>query len=642
MRRIVRPHPLSLYTVVALITAVAVPLAQAPPAPAQTPLTGVDLVRSTYTKYEYMVPMRDGVRLFTTVYAPKDDSQRYPLLITRTPYSVSPYGVDQYPPQVGPSDHFQKEGFIFVYQDARGRYMSEGEFQQVRPFNPGKGPKDIDESTDTYDTIEWLLKNIPNNNARVGMIGISQPGFHVAASIINSHPALKAASPQAPTADYYMGDDVYHNGAFMLGANFGFYSAFVPRGATPQSPKPSLRFDPGTPDMYDFFLRTPVPLARMNQELFGGKATFWQEIVDHTTYDEFWKKRSLWRFMDGVKCAVLNVGGWFDAEDPVGPLKIYRAVEQKNAGITNMLVMGPWSHGGWARGTGVSLGNLNFGVRTSEYFREHIQFPFFMQHLKDKPASLPEAWLFLTGVNEFRRLAEWPPKNLQPTTLYFDGNGGLSRTRPAGQREFDEYVSDPDKPVPYVGYIAPGMTSDYMTEDQRFASRRTDVLVYQTPPLDRDMIVAGPVKVDLHVSTTGTDSDFVVKLVDVYPNDYPTPAAPAGQPVRSDAVKMAGYQQLVRGEPFRGKYRNSFEKPQPFVAGEPAAITYELPDVYHAFRKGHRVMVQVQSSWFPLVDRNPQVFMEIPTAKPSDFKKATQRVYRSGAMASSITVMVQE
>ena len=625
----------------ALFTTLAIDTSRAQaPAPAQVPLSGIDLVRSTYTKYEYQIPMRDGARLFTAVYAPKDGSQRYPFLITRTPYSVSPYGVDQYPAQLGPSDHFQKDGFIFVYQDARGRYMSEGEFQQVRPFNPSKGPRDVDESTDTYDTIEWLLKNVPNNNGRAGMIGISQPGFHVAASIINSHPALKAASPQAPTADYYMGDDVYHNGAFMLGANFGFYSAFVPRGVTPEPPKPALRFDPATPDMYEFFLRTPVPLARMNADLFGGKAAYWQEIVDHTTYDEFWKKRSLSRFMDGVKCAVLNVGGWFDAEDPVGPLKIYRAVEEKDPGIANILVMGPWSHGGWSRGTGASLGNLNFGVRASEYFRENIQFPFFMQYLKDKPASMPEAWLFLTGVNEFRRLDAWPPKNLQATTLYFDRDGGLSRTAPAGQREFDEYVSDPNRPVPYVGYVASGMTSDYMTEDQRFASRRPDVLVYQTPALDEDTIVAGPIKVNLHVSTTGTDSDFVVKVVDVYPNDYPTPAAAANQPVRTDAVKMGGYQQLVRGEPFRGKYRNGFEKPQPFVAGEPAVIAYELPDVYHAFRKGHRVMVQVQSSWFPLVDRNPQVFMEIPTAKPSDFRKATQRLYRSGAMASSITLMV--
>jgi len=614
----------------------AAPRAQAPAAP-----TGADLVRATYTKYEYMVPMRDGARLFTSIYVPKDTAQKYPFLITRTPYNVAPYGVDQYRAALGPSDHFQKEGFIFVYQDARGRYMSEGEFQQVRPFNPGKGPKEVDESTDTYDTIEWLLKNVQNNNGRAGMVGVSQPGFHVAASIINSHPALKAASPQAPTADYYMGDDVYHNGAFMLGANFGFYSSFVPRGTTPETPKPALRFDPGTADMYDFFLHTPVPLARMNADLFGGKAAYWQEIVDHTAYDDFWKKRSLWKFMDGVKCAVLNVGGWFDAEDPMGPLRTYQSVEKKDPGTPNMLVMGPWSHGGWGRGPGNTLGNLNFAVNTGEFFREHIQFPFFMEYLKDKPARLPEAWMFLTGLNEWRRHDAWPPKDLQATTLYFDEGGKLSSRAPAGQMAYDEYVSDPNRPVPYVGYVAGGMTGDYMTEDQRFAAQRTDVLVYETAPLDHDMIIAGPVKVNLHVSTTGTDADFVVKLVDVYPDDYPTPAPVAGQPNRANAVKMGGYQQMVRGEPFRGKYRNSFEKPEPFVPGKPADISYELPDVYHAFRKGHRVMVQVQSSWFPLIDRNPQVFMEIPTAKPSDFQKATQRLYRSIGLASSITVMTE-
>lgn len=620
----------------------AVNRAQAPaPAAVAAAPTGADLVRATYTKYEYMVPMRDGVRLFTAVYVPKDASRTYPFLLTRTPYSVAPYGVDRYPASLA-SELLQKEGFIFVRQDARGRYMSEGEFQQVRPFNPGKGPKDIDERTDTYDTIEWLLSHVPNHNGRVGMIGISQPGFHVAASIIDSHPALKAASPQAPTADYYMGDDVYHNGAFMLGANFGFYSRFAPRGDTPAPPKPSLAFDPGTPDMYEFFLRTPVPLARMNAELFDGKAAYWQEIVDHTTYDAYWKQRSLWRFMDGVRCAVLNVGGWFDAEDPVGPLKTYRAIEEKNAGTVNMLVMGPWSHGGWSRGPGSSLGNLDFSIKTGEFYREQIEFPFFMAHLKDAKASLPEAWMFLTGINEFRRHDTWPPRRRTARTLYFGAGGTLTGSQPAGARQFDEYVSDPTRPVPYVGYIAGGMTSDYMTEDQRFASRRPDVLVYQSPPLEQDVIVAGPVQVRLHVATTGTDADFIVKLVDVYPDDLPSPATPPGAPARADAVKMGGYQQLVRGEPFRAKFRTSFEHPAPMVPGEPTAIAYDLPDIYHAFRKGHRMMVQVQSSWFPLVDRNPQVFMEIPTATPADFKVATQRVYRSGELASSIVVMVEE
>jgi uncharacterized protein len=617
--------------------ALAVPLAvlriaaQAPAPAAANP------VKAQYTKYEYMVPMRDGVRLFTSIYAPKDAAQRFPMLLTRTPYSVAPYGIDQYRTSLGPSDHFQKEGFIFVFQDARGRYMSEGEFQQVRPHVPvKKGPKDIDESSDTYDTIEWLLKHVPNHNGRVGMVGVSQPGFHVAASIIDSHPALKAASPQAPTADYYMGDDVYHNGAFMLGANFGFYSGFVPRTGDPTPPKPALRFDPGTPDMYAFLLNAP-PLARMNQELFGGQAAYWQEIVDHTAYDEFWKKRSVWKFMDNVKCAVLSVGGWFDAEDPVGPLLVYRSVEQKNPSTPNMLVMGPWSHGGWGRGPGDRLGNLDFAVKTGEVFREQMQFAFFMKYLKDKPVDLPEAWMFLTGMNEWRRHPAWPPKDARPMTLHFGPGEKLATTAPAGE-SYDEFVSDPNRPVPYVGYIAGGMTGDYMTEDQRFASRRPDVLAYQGEPLDEDVIVAGPVKVTLNVSTTGTDSDFVVKLVDVYPNDYPTPPAPDGQRPPSNAVRMGGYQQLVRGEPFRGKYRNSFEKPEPFVPGQPASIEFELPDVYHAFRRGHRIMVQVQSSWFPLVDRNPQKFMEIPKATAADFQKATQRVYRRG---SSITLLVE-
>jgi putative CocE/NonD family hydrolase len=603
-------------------------------------LTGADLVRATYTKYEYLVPMRDGVRLFTAVYVPKDTARPYPFLLTRTPYGIAPYGVDRYPAQLG-SEPLQKEGFIFVRQDARGRYMSEGDFKQVRPFAPGRGPTVVDERTDTHDTIDWLLATVPNHNGRVGMIGVSQPGFHVAASMIDSHPALKAASPQAPTADYYMGDDVYHNGAFMLGANFGFYSRFAPRGGAPAPPRPAVAFDPGTADMYDFFLRTPVPLARMNAELFEGKADYWQEIVDHTTYDDFWKQRSLWRFMDNVKCAVLNVGGWFDAEDPVGPFHIYRAVEQKNPGSVNTIVMGPWAHGGWARGPGQALGNLDFAIRTGEFYREQIEFPFFMLHLKDVPAQLPEAWMFLTGRNEFRRHDSWPPKGLTPTTLYLGEKGGLAAVKPTVPGRFDEYVSDPNRPVPYVGYVAGGFTFDYMTEDQRFASRRPDVLVYQTAPLERDLVVAGPIQVSLHVSTTGTDADFIVKVVDVYPDDYPTPAPPVGSPTRIDAVKMGGYQQLVRGEPFRAKFRKGFEAPVPMVPGEPASISFDLPDVYHAFRRGHRVMVQVQSSWFPLVDRNPHVFMEIPKATGADFTAATQRVYRGSDRASSITVMVE-
>jgi putative CocE/NonD family hydrolase len=600
-------------------------------------------VKERYTKYEYRIPMRDGVRLFTAVYSPKDVSQTYPLLLTRTPYSIAPYGVDNYRPALGPSEHFEKEGFIFVYQDARGRHMSEGEFSQVRPFQPNKRTlKDIDESTDTYDTIEWLLKNIPNHNRKVGMIGISQPGFHVAASMMDAHPALKAVSPQAPTADYYMGDDVYHNGAFMLAANFGFYGFFLPRLGLPTSPKDRPDFDFGTPDGYEFFLSLG-PLAESNKKYFKGEATYWQEIVDHPNYDEFWQQRSLWKFMKNVKPAVLNVGGWFDAEDPMGPLRTYRAVETLNPKTINTLVMGPWCHGCWSRGDGDKLGNLNFGVKTSAIFREQIQFPFFMRHLKDKPFDIAEAWMFITGLNEWRRLDEWPPKNLQPLTFYLRDKGRLNNQPPTedGQSGFDEYISDPNKPVPYLGYVAMGMTRDYMTEDQRFASSRTDVLVYETEPLESDLTIAGPIKVKLHISTSGTDSDFIVKVIDVYPGNYPTPAPQPGQPTPANRVMMGGYQQLVRGEPFRAKFRNSFQKPEPMIPGKPTEISFELPDVYHSFRAGHKIMMHVQSSWFPLIDRNPQRFMEIPKATAEDYQKATERIYRSRNLASSITVMVE-
>ena len=640
---------LRIASLVLLVMGLQVPLA------AQDPSQDASKVSERYTKYEYQIPMRDGARLYAAVYVPKDTSQKYPFLLTRTPYSIAPYGVDNYRTSLGPSEHFEKEGFIFVYQDARGRYMSEREFLQVRPYHPNKrSSRDVDESTDTYDTIEWLLKNIPNHNGRVGMIGISQPGFHVAASLMDAHPALKAASPQAPTADYYMGDDVYHNGAFMLGANFGFYGFFTPRKGEPTVPKQRLDFDFGTPDAYEFFLKMG-PLASANKKYFHGEAAYWQEIVDHPNYDEFWKSRSLWKFMNNVTPAVLNVGGWFDAEDPMGPFHIYRAVEKNNPNTTNVLVMGPWCHGCWSRGDGDKLGNLNFSVKTAAFFREQIQFPFFMRYLKDKPMDLPEAWMFLTGLNEWRKLDSWPPKGLQPKTLYFHAGGRLSGDAPAddSREAFDEYISDPNKPAPYVGYIAEGMTRDYMTEDQRFAASRTDVLVYETEPLEDDVTIAGGIKVNLQVSTTGTDSDFVVKLIDVYPGSYPTPQppanqpasanqpAPANQPPPANAVKMGGYQQLVRGEPFRAKFRNGFERPEAMIPNKPTQISYDLPDVYHTFRKGHKMMVQVQSSWFPLVDRNPQKFMDIPKAVASDFQKATQRVYRSRSMSSSVTVSVE-
>jgi uncharacterized protein len=616
------------------------------PLVAQQPPANPSRIREQYTKYEFRVPMRDGARLFTSVYVPKDTSRTYPVLLTRTPYSVGPYGADNYRTALGPSDHFDREGFIFVYQDARGRYMSEGEFQQVRPHVPVKrGPSDVDESSDTFDTITWLLANVPNNNGRVGMVGVSQPGFHVAASLIDAHPALKAASPQAPTADYYLGDDVYHNGAFMLGANFGFYAMFRPRAGGPAVPAQEPRFDMGTPDAYEYLLHLP-PLAEVNAKVFGGKAAYWQEIVDHPNYDSFWQKRSVWKFASHITPAVLNVGGWFDAEDPMGPLHMFRSINRLSPGTDNRLVMGPWSHGGWSRGPGDRLGNVTLDVKTGDVFRGEMQFAFFMHYLKDAPLprSFAKAMVFATGVNEFRSHDTWPPSGVKPVTIGLGAGGALVAAGAGGTTGgklagFDEYVSDPNRPVPYVGYIAGGMTSDYMTEDQRFAAMRPDVLVYTSPVLEDDLTIAGPVPVRLRVASSGTDADFVVKLIDVYPGDYPQPEPPAPAPGESRAsrpsnfVRMGGYQQLVRGEPFRAKFRKSFERPEALKPNTPADITYELPDVYHVFRRGHRVMVQVQSSWFPLVDRNPQQFMEIPKAKAADFRPATQRVYHLSTLS---------
>ncbi len=595
-------------------------------------------VRENYSKFEYRIPMRDGVKLFTSVYIPKDvfsDGKTYPIMMDRTPYTVRPYGPDQYRPALGPSEFFQKEKFIFVYQDVRGRYMSEGSFDNIRPHKPVKGPKDTDESTDTYDSIDWLVKNLPGNTGKVGLWGISQPGFYSSAGMIDAHPALVAVSPQAPVTDYYLGDDNFHDGAFMLAANFRFYLGFAPRAGDPALPPPPTPFDFGTPDGYDFFLRMGS-LANADEKYFKHQNPYWIQNLEHTTYDEVWQSRSIWKYLKGIKPAVMTVGGWFDAEDLQGPLRTFEFMEKNSPPKTNMLVMGPWTHGGFSRGDGDHVGNVNFGSKTGLYYREKIEFAFFMNFLKGKAEDkLPRAWVFQTGTNEWRRFEQWPPKKAVAKTLYLDEKGTLTTVRPA-KPAFDEYISDPNKPVPYMQQIVMGMAGDYMTSDQRFAAARPDVLVYKTPPLEHDVTVYGPISVDFKVSTSGTDSDFDVKLIDVYPGDYPqADTSPTAYP-------MGGYQQLVRGEPFRGKFRKGFEKPVAFEPGKPDRITFKMPDVAHTFREGHRIMVQVQSSWFPLTDRNPQKFMDIPKALSEDFVKATQKVFVGGADGSRVELLVVE
>jgi uncharacterized protein len=592
-------------------------------------------VKAHYTKSEQMIPMRDGIKLFTVIYAPKDSSQKYPIMLNRTPYSAGPYGNDAYKPGIGPSVDMAQEGYIFVYQDVRGRWMSEGEFIDARPYNPSKKGSEIDESSDTYDTIEWLLKNVPNHNGRVGQWGISYPGFYTSMGIIDAHPALKAASPQAPVGDWFIGDDWHHHGAFFLIDAFNFYSYIGQPRPKPTSAAPP-RFDHGTPDGYRFFLEMG-PLANANRKYFKNEIAFWNDLMKHGTYDEFWKARRVMPHLKKIKPAVMVVAGWFDAEDLYGTLNSYQAIEKQNPGISNVLVMGPWCHGCWARSDFSSLGNIQFGSNTAGYYQEKIEKVFFDYYLKGKGSvHLPEASTFLTGANVWKSYDQWPPKGIEQKALYFQANGGLSFDPPKGKGEaFNEYISDPNKPVPYLPFISNGRgVVRYMVEDQRFAATRPDVLTYETETLAENVTIAGPITAELYVSTTGTDADFVVKLIDVLPNNAPNPEP------NPQNVQMGGYQMLVRGDVMRAKFRDSYEKPSPLTPNRPTKVSFVLQDVHHAFLKGHKIMVQVQSSWFPLVDRNPQKFVDIYQATETDFQKATHRVHRSGALVSHLKVGV--
>jgi putative CocE/NonD family hydrolase len=597
---------------------------------------GADAVRANYTRHDYKIRMRDGSRLHTVVYVPKDDSKKYPILLNRTPYSVGPYGSGSAKDELRPSPLFMKAGYIFAYQDVRGRWMSEGEFVNMRPHIADKEGKAFDESSDTYDTIDWLVKNVENNNGKVGLWGISYPGFYTACGMIDAHPALKAASPQAPIVDWFVGDDFRRNGVLWLPHLFNFMANFGQKREAPTKKGP-IPFEHDTPDGYDFFLRMG-PLSNADKKHFKGKIAFWNEMMEHGTYDAFWKARNLRPHLKNIKPAVMTVGGWFDAENLFGALETFRHVEANSPPATNVLVMGPWDHGGWSREEGRSLGNVSFDAATAVFYREKIELPFFEYHLKGKgKPTHPKAWVFETGTNVWRKHDSWPPKGVKKRPIYLRGDNGLSWEAPDGEGKeaYDEYVSDPARPVPFQERIAIGMSNDYMTADQRFASRRTDVLTYRTPPLEDPLTIAGPIEADLHVSTSGTDSDWVVKLIDVYPDDYPDPKKnPTG-------VRLGGYQQLLRGEVMRGKFRDSYEKPTPFEPGKPTRVRLRMQDVYHTFRPGHRVMVQVQSSWFPLADRNPQVFLDIHKAKESDFRKATQRVYRSKELPSRVILSVK-
>lgn len=602
-------------------------------------------IRQHYTKMEKMIPMRDGVKLFTSIYVPKDASAstRYPIMLNRTPYSSAPYGENVYKTLIGPSMLFARDGYIIVYQDVRGKYMSEGEFEGYRPFiTKKKGPNDTDESSDAYDTIEWLTKNIEGNNGRVGTWGISAPGYFTTMTTIEAHPALKAASPQAPVTDWWMGDDRHHNGAFFLMGSFSFISSFGAPRAAP-SPKGTPGFSAyGTPDGYEFY-KNVGPIKNLDAKYLKGQNKIWNDLMEHETYNEFWQSRTPVPHLKNIKPAVMVVGGWFDQEDLYGPLKAYQGIETNKPQSPNLLVMGPWIHGGWSRGTGESLGDIRFGSKTSPFYQAEIEFPFFSHYLKDKAnPDLPKAYIFETGANEWRKYDAWPPKNTVEKKLYLHPDGKLSFTPTMTTMEvnakpsFDEYISDPDKPVPFTSTIRVIRGADFMYEDQRFAAQRPDVLVYESDVLTEDVTISGNVFADLFVSTTGTDADFVVKLIDVYPGD-----APNNSPVNPQKA-MGGFQLLIRGEVMRAKFRKNFSKPEAMVPGKIENVKFDMQDAAHRFKKGHKIMVQVQSSWFPLVDRNPQKFVNIYKADESDFQKATHKVFTSGKSSSYIGVRVVE
>lgn len=588
---------------------------------------------NNYTKIEQQIPMRDGKKLFTAIYVPKDKSEKHPILMMRTPYGAVPYGSGYRRIWGGANKEYMKEGYIFVFQDVRGKYMSEGDYMDVRPFRKNKkGNDDIDEASDTYDTIDWLVKNVENNSGKVGAVGVSYPGFYATEAALSNHPALVAASPQAPVTDWFIGDDFHHNGALMLMDAFYFY---VTRGFGSPRPQPTPEgynqgYIPQTRDMYKFFLNAGA-LPNLTR-LAGDSIGFWKDLMSHPTLDTFWKARNARVGLYNVKPAMLTVGGLFDAEDCYGAWNVYKAIEKQSPSTNSRLVMGPWSHGQWGATAATSLGNVHFDSNTSQWYQQHVEVPFFNYFLKGKGNvdSIADATIFFSGENQWKKLDQWPPKNTAGKKLFFHSKGKLSFD--GGGAGSTSYVSDPMKPVPYTAEIEPDRTAEYMTDDQRFAAMRPDVLVFETDVLSDDITVAGPITADLRVAITGSDVDFVVKLIDVFPDSASYGA--------DEKYMMSGFQMLVRGEIFRGKFRNSFEKPEPFVPGKVTQVKYELPDVAHTFKKGHKIMVQVQSSWFPLADRNPQKFVDIYHAKDSDFQKITVKVLHDAKNASGVILPV--
>jgi uncharacterized protein len=600
-----------------------------------------------FTSAEQMIPMRDGVKLHTLTFTPERRQGALPILFLRTPYGIDGRGAML---QSGLKE-LADDGYIFVFQDLRGKFKSEGEFVMTRPPRDTANPKSIDEGTDAYDSIDWMIKNIRGHNGRVGMLGVSYDGWLTVMALNEPHLALKAASPQASPADMFLGDDFHHNGAFRL--SYGFeYAAMMEAGKNVQQ----FKFDQH--DTFEWFLDLG-PLSAANTRYLHGKIPTWNDFVGHPSYDSFWRKQAVALFLSRPKVPTLNVAGWWDQEDFYGPLKIYETWEKNDSGGLNTVVVGPWNHGGWSRGIGDRLGPIKFDQPTAWQFREKIEVPFFAHYLKDRPIALdkeiggldrddrgstarhgglPEVISFRTGANVWKAYDHWPPTGATKRKLYLRPGGRLAFEPPAaatsgdGKPDFDEFISDPSRPVPYYPRpISPlylnSQWPEWLVQDQRFSHLRPDVLSYETEPLAQDLDVAGPVLARLFASTTGTDSDWIVKLIDVYPEDAPQP--------------FAGYQLMIANDVFRGRFRTSFEQPAPLVAGQVTEFPIDLHWTDHRFKRGHKIMVQIQSTWFPLIDRNPQTYVpNIFEAKATDYQPASQRVYRAPAQATHLELSV--
>lgn len=590
-----------------------------------------NFVKDNYDKTDTLIKMRDGINLYTIIYTPKDHTQAYPILMERTPYSSGPYGNENYKRRVGPNEALMQEKYIFVYQDVRGRYMSEGHNKEVTPYIPNKtSNKDVDESSDTYDTIDWLIKHVKNNNGRVGLYGISYPGFYATASLPGAHPAIKAVSPQAPVTDEFIGDDANHNGAFFLLDNFLFMNYYGKEREGPVRDYGGNMFTVKTNNVYDFFLKLGPVKNSQSKEYFDHRSYIWNQYLEHDTYDQYWQSRNIRQYLKNISIPALVVGGWFDAEDLFGALHTFEAIDQQG-GKNNFLVMGPWTHGAWASSAWTSFGSYDFGSNTSQYFQQNFQTPFFNYYLKDKGSfDHKKASVFQTGSNEWKEFDEWPLKNAVENTWYFSEKQKLQRKKSDQKSSFESYASDPSDPVPYTGKVMGRRNNEYMIEDQTFASQRKDVLSFSSDVLENDVNISGPVTADLYVSIDKTDADFVVKIIEVIP-------LPSADVKKSDA-QGGTFQRLIRAEVMRGKFRNNYTTPEAFTPGKIEKVHINLNDVCHTFKKGHQIMVQVQSSWFPLVDRNPQKFMRIPEASESDFYKANIRIYMDKDHPSSVTL----